>query len=393
MRTKLLQLVETRRKQQLLRQLTPRDARPGPEVQLEGIAAISFCSNDYLGLAADPRVIAASQAAIQRYGVGSGSAPTLTGYCQAHHALETALAGFLERPAVRLFASGYAANLGVLSCVADRHTQIYLDRDCHASIIDGARLSRAHLTRFPHNDIAALAQLLSGATAQAKTSHEKLIVTEGLYGMTGDVAPLSTLAQMAQKKDAWLYCDDAHGIGVIGHQGRGLAHHLGLSTRDVPILIGTLGKALGSQGAFIAGEETVIAAITQNSRPYLFSTAPAPTLAAAATAALHILTTDPMPLTHLLDNIKYFRSSALAAGLPIQEQTKTCPLHPIQIFNLGNEARAQAASEGLISHGCWVKAIRYPTVPRGQARLRITLTARHTQAHLDKLIAGLKHVI
>lgn len=361
------------------------EALPDPEhperVRVDGRELINFCSNDYLGLRAHPLLIGAATECMQRQGVGAGAAHLICGHSLEHAALEAELAEFLGRERTLLFSSGYLANLGVLSALAGRHDLIVADRLNHASLLDGARLAGARLRRYPHGDLTTCARVLE--------SHggARLMVTDGVFSMDGDVAPLPELAALAHRYGAWLVVDDAHGIGVLGSKGAGTLEQAGLAAHSVPILIGTLGKAFGSLGAFVAGDAALIETLIQRARTYVYTTALPPAIAAATRAALRLCQREPWRRRHLLRLVGRFRAGALALGLPLSPSAT-----PIQPLVVGASARALALSDALLELGFWISAIRPPTVPQGSARLRVTLSAAHGEAQVDALLAALGYV-
>ena len=359
---------------------------PGPHLTLEGRPAIAFCTNDYLGLARHPEVVAAFQRGAERHGVGSGSAHLVAGHGPEHQALEEELADFLGRPRALLFSTGYMANLGVIQALAGPGDLVLEDKLNHASLLDGALLARARLRRYPHADLAALRRQLSGpagrtpsASAQALT-----IATDGVFSMDGDLAPLPELAAIARSAGAWLLVDDAHGIGVLGREGQGSMDHFGLGVAEVPILIGTLGKALGTFGAFVAGDEDLIETLIQSARSYIYTTAPPPALAAATRASLALARRDEWRRERLRALIGRFRAEATRLGLPLLPSPT-----PIQPILAGSAERALAWSQALEARGLLVTPIRPPTVPQGAARLRVTLSALHSDQDLDLLLEAL----
>jgi len=356
------------------------DSPQQPRALIEGRALLSFCSNDYLGLANHPDLIAALQRGAERWGLGSGAAHLVNGHSAAHQALEEALAAFTGRPRALLFSTGYMANLGVLSTFAGRGELILQDRLNHASLLDGAQLARASLRRYPHGDVAALRRQLESAAQPAR-----LIATDGVFSMDGDLAPLPELAAVARAAGAWLLVDDAHGLGVLGHGGRGSVDHFGLGADDAPILMGTLGKALGCFGAFVAGSEEVIETLIQRARSYIYTTATPPALAEATRVALRLAERDDWRREHLAALIARFRAGARELGLPLADSST-----PIQPLIVGSDARALAWSRALEERGLLVSAIRPPTVPEGRARLRVTVSAAHSEADVDALLAALE---
>lgn len=340
---------------------------------------LDFAGNDYLGLSQDPRVCEAQAAGARRYGAGAGASHLVSGHLEIHDALEGALASWTGRERALLFSTGYMANIGVLQALADRHTAIFQDRLNHASLIDGATLSGARSRRFHHRDTDDLESLLS----RSEPTH-KLVVSDGVFSMDGDIADIEALITAAQRHNAWLMVDDAHGIGVLGDNGSGCVGSTWGSV-DVPILVGTLGKALGTAGAFVAGDTQLIEHLTQFSRSYVYTTAQPPAIAAATLKALVIVQEEPEHRTRLNANIAYFRREALGLGLPLGTSAT-----PIQPLILGDEARTLRWAMRLQQQGLLVGAIRPPTVPNGEARLRITISARHTCSNIDHLLESLK---
>ena len=347
----------------------------GAEIVVDGQSVLSFCSNDYLGLASHPDVIAALQEGASAYGVGSGASHLVTGHSCAHHELENALAKWTGRERALLFSSGYMANIGVISALCQRHDTVLQDRLNHASLLDGARLTGVQLKRYAHNDCDALTQRL------VKCHGSALVVSDGVFSMDGDVAPLSEMAALAKMHDAVLMVDDAHGFGVLGQQGRGVVDHFKLNSNDVPILVGTLGKSFGTFGAFVAGSEALIETLIQQARSYIYTTAIPPAVAYATLTSLELLKNDDWRRTHLSMLITHFRQRAFDAGLPLSDSQTA-----IQPLIVGDSERAVVLSEALLEQGILVSAIRPPTVPKGTARLRVTLCAAHTKAHVEHLL-------
>ena len=347
---------------------------------------VNFCSNDYLGLARDPAVAAAMAEAAQRYGSGSGASHLVSGHGAEHEALERELAEFTGRARAVVFSTGYMANLGVLAALADKRDLLLADGLNHASLIDAARLVRSPRNLwYPHADAAAARALLDvHAPAAAAEGGGAFIVTDGVFSMDGDLAPLPALAAAARAHDAWLVVDDAHGIGVVGADGGGCCEHFGLDAQAVPVLIGTFGKALGSFGAFVAGDEDVIELLIQRARSYIYTTALPPAVAAATRRALRIVREEAWRREALQARIAQFREGAARRGLAVMPSTT-----PIQPLVLGGERAALAASGRLAEAGYRVTAIRPPTVPAGTARLRITLSAAHTPQQVEGLLAAL----
>jgi 8-amino-7-oxononanoate synthase len=371
-----------------------------PRARIDGRELLTFCSNDYLGLAGHPAVLAAFERGAQRYGVGSGAAHLVTGHSAAHHALEEELADFVDRPRALLFSTGYMANLGVISALTGRGDTVFEDRLNHASLIDGALLGRARLRRYPHADPAGLTRMLGGGEAA-------LVATDGVFSMDGDLAPLPALARIAAGAGARLLVDDAHGLGVLGREGRGTLDHFGLDPEQAPILVGTLGKAFGTFGAFVAGAEDLIETLIQRARSYVYTTAPPPALAEATRASLSIARREEWRREHLRALVSRFRRAASELGLPVMgvpPRPDTRPRTggetgsadragtvetPIQPILAGTPERALAWGLHLEARGILVSPIRPPTVPEGSARLRVTFSAAHTDADLDRLLAAL----
>lgn len=351
----------------------------GVRVVVDGRELLNFCSNDYLGLASHPTVIAAFQQAAARYGVGSGSSHLVCGHSAEHHALEEELAIFTGRERALLFSTGYAANTGIVQALVGRGDAVFEDRLNHASLIDGGLASGARFQRYRHNDVAHLKEQLENSSAA-----KKLIVTDGVFSMDGDVAPLAELAALAQQYDAWLMVDDAHGFGVMGAQGGGVAEHFGLGVQKLPVLMGTLGKGAGSFGAFVVGDNDLIEYLINTARPYIYTTALPPAVAAASRASLVLIRAGQGLRESLRERITQFRNGASILGLDLMPSDT-----PIQPILLGSNERALAWSAALERQGCLVSAIRPPTVPVGQARLRVTLTAAHQVEDVDHLLQAL----
>lgn len=338
-----------------------------------------FCGNDYLGLAHDPRLARAQAAAAYRLGAGSGASHLVSGHRAVHEALEERLAVLTGRPRALLFSTGYMANLAVIQTLCNARTHLFQDRLNHASLLDGATLAGARSRRYHHRDLDDLATLV----ARRPGASDALIVSDGVFSMDGDVADIRELAALAARHAAVLMIDDAHGIGVLGEHGDGCVGRA-IGCDAVPILVGTLGKALGSFGAFVAGDATLIEALIQFARPYRYTTALPPGVAAASLAALDIVTSEPERRARLHANIALFRGLASDAALPLLDSHT-----PIQPLLLRDSARALEWQTTLAAHGCQVAAIRPPTVPSGTARLRITLSAAHTASMIEQLVTAL----
>jgi len=351
---------------------------------------INFCSNDYLGLARDERIASAMGEAARLLGAGAGASHLVSGYTAEHQALERELAEFTNRERALVFSTGYMANLGVMSALADRRDVLIADELNHASLIDAARLVRSSSNlRYPHGNAATAAALLDAhAPSAAATGAGAFVVTDGVFSMDGDLAPLPALAAAAVNHQAWLVLDDAHGLGVVGATGRGCCEVFDLGARDVPILIGTFGKAFGSFGAFVAGDSDIIELLIQRARTYIYTTALPPAVSAATRMALEIVKEENWRREHLHFLIAHYREKAKARGLPITGSST-----PIQPLVLGSEETALSASQKLSAAGFRVTAIRPPTVPVGTARLRITLSAAHSPSQVDGLLGALESSI
>jgi 8-amino-7-oxononanoate synthase len=352
------------------------------EILVEGRWLVNFCSNDYLGLANHPAVIDALQRGASQYGVGAGAAHLVCGHGDPHQALEEELAAFTNRDRVLLFSTGYMANLGVISALLGPGGAVFEDRLNHASLLDGARLSGARLKRYAHVDAAGLRALLPGAVAD-----EVLIATDGVFSMDGDLAPVEELAVLANLHDAWLMIDDAHGLGVLGENGRGLLEVTGHSQDEVPILVGTLGKAFGTFGAFVAGSDDLIEYLIQRARTYIYTTALPPAIAEATRASLILVEEETWRRDQLAARIRQFKRGARHLGLKLLDS-----ITAVQPFVIGDNRATVAASDQLRASGFWVSAIRPPTVPDGSARLRITLTSMHTEDQVDSLLEAMSRL-
>ena len=339
---------------------------------------LNFCSNDYLGLAKNETVITAFKNAADIYGVGSGSAHLICGHSHEHHALEEELAEFTGRERALLFSTGYMANVGTINALVQRGDFVFEDKLNHASLLDGGLSSGANFKRYPHSDLERLEKLLSSSNGQ------KLIVTDGVFSMDGDVAPLRKLAILAKQNAALLMVDDAHGFGVLGKTGGGLVEELNLTQDDVPILMGTLGKAFGTFGAFIAGSETLIETLIQSARTYIYTTALPPAIAEATRASLKIVIAETWRREKLQTLISQFKTGAAQLNLPLMPSNS-----PIQPLLIGDSFRATQMSQQLLEVGFLVSAIRPPTVPKGKARLRITLSALHEADDVARLLETL----
>jgi 8-amino-7-oxononanoate synthase len=365
---------------QLLRRLRTIGQVDGPWLQTGGRRLLSFCSNDYLGLAQHPRLIAALTCAAGRSGVGSTSAHLICGHRTEHAELEDALAAWTGRERALLFSTGYMANLGVLQALLARGDVCVQDKLNHACLLDGAKLSGAGLKRYPHADVEAAARQLATSPDAAA-----LLATDGVFSMDGDVAPLRELAALCARERATLMVDDAHGLGVLGRHGAGSISAAGLAQHDVPLLMATLGKALGCSGAFVAGPAALIEGLIQFARPYIYTTAMPPALASAALEAARLAQGEDWRREKLSALVARFRHRAAELGLPLGGSASA-----IQPLLLGSADAACAAAQTLERQGLLVSAIRPPSVPAGQSRLRITLSAAHEEAHIDRLLAALE---
>ncbi|MDD5461185.1 MAG: 8-amino-7-oxononanoate synthase [Methylococcales bacterium] len=378
----------------------------GIHLQIDGRHIVNFCSNDYLGLANHPDVVSAFKTAADHYGVGSGSAHLICGHSVAHHALEEELAAFTGRDRALLFSTGYMANIGVISALLSRGDAVFEDRLNHASLLDGGLLSGAKFKRYAHADVENLNVHLK------KASGNKLIVTDGVFSMDGDFAPLQVLTAAAKANEAWLMVDDAHGLGIIGEHGGGLLEYFKLDQADVPVLMGTLGKGFGTFGAFVAGSETLIETLIQKARTYIYTTALPAAVAEATRASLKIVITESWRRDKLKNLAKRFRLGAAQLGLELISPICADNLNPagwvsgsvtqqpedlaaanitsaIQPIIIGDSQRVIEISNALLSAGFLVSAIRPPTVPQGSARLRVTFSALHEEQQVDQLLDAL----
>ncbi len=379
MKKALLDTLTQRRAQHLYRTRRIIESPQGPEIVSDGQHYLNFCSNDYLGLANHPQVIEALQAGAARYGVGSGAAHLICGHSRAHHALEEELAAFTQRPRALLFSTGYMANLGVIGALAGRGDTVLQDRLNHASLIDAAQLSGSRLQRYKHTDPTALEKKIVASGGSAA-----LIASDGVFSMDGDSAPVTQLAVLARTHNIPLMLDDAHGLGVLGAHGGGTLEQAGLNLDDVPVLMGTLGKAFGTFGAFVAGSAELIETLIQQARSYIYTTALPPALAEATRTSLKLVHTEPWRREQLHPLIARFTQGAAELKLSLlPSQT------PIQPLLIGSAEHALTLSEQLQARGILVSAIRPPTVPQGEARLRITLSCSHSEAHIDQLLDAL----
>lgn len=367
-----------RRAAHLFRQRPLLEGPQGPEVRVDGQSLLAFCSNDYLGLANHPEVIAALRAGAEKWGVGGGASHLVIGHSTPHHELEEALAEFTGRPRALLFSTGYMANLAAVTALVGQGDTVLEDRINHASLLDAGLLSGARFSRYLHNDAASLASRLEKATGNT------LVVSDGVFSMDGDLADLPDLCAVAKASNAWVMVDDAHGFGPLGATGGGIVEHFGLGLDDVQVLVGTLGKAFGTAGAFVAGSEELIETLIQFARPYIYTTSQPPAVACATLKSLELLQSEGWRRDHLNTLIARFRQGAAEIGLTLMDSPT-----PIQPILVGDSARAMQLSAMLKARGLQVGAIRPPTVPAGSARLRVTFSAAHTQAQLERLLQAL----
>jgi 8-amino-7-oxononanoate synthase len=371
-------------RQSLRRRRRVADTPCAPRVTVDGRDMLAFCSNDYLGLASHPGIIEALREGATRYGAGSGASHLISGHSRAHALLEERFADFLsphlESPRALYFCTGYMANLAVLSALAGRDTDIFSESLNHASLIDGARLSRANVQVYPHGDTVALEELLKASTAKTK-----IVVTDSVFSMDGDLAPLPALLALCEKNGAWLVVDDAHGFGVLGDNGRGALEHFGLRSPYL-VYMGTLGKAAGVGGAFVAAHETVIEWLVQRARPYIYTTAAPPALAHALLASMDIIAGEEGAArrAHLNALIAQLRNT-----LALQRWKLFPSDTAIQPVIIGRNDETMRAAAALYEQGCWVPGIRPPTVPPETARLRITLSAAHTEQDVAQVASAL----
>ena len=357
------------------------DSAQGAHVTIDGRRVVSFCSNDYLGLAADPALVAAAHAAVDQCGVGAGAAHLITGHHRFHDDFEAAFARFVGKPAALLFSTGYLANLGVLTALLAKKGEVFADKLNHASLVDAAQLSGASFTRYRHGDLAQLEGQLAASTAQ-----DKLIVSDLVFSMDGDIAPVDALLDLAERYDTWLYLDDAHGFGVLNEGRGGLTERARASNRV--IYLATLGKAAGVSGAAVAAHASVIDWLIQKARPYIYTTASPPLLAACLLESLRQIETDDTRRERLRNHIAQLREGLVDLKLGALMPSDT----PIQPLLIGANAEAVRLSQALLERGLLVPAIRTPTVPANTARLRITLSAAHSADDVTQLVEAL-HVI
>ena len=354
----------------------------GPLARVDGRELISFCSNDYLGLASDPALIEAASTGARTWGVGSGASHLVSGHLLPHEALEQQLAAFTGFPKALLLSTGFMANLAIVPAIVGRGDAVFADKLNHASLIDAVQLSRADSQRYPHGDLAALERMLGASTAK-----RKLILTDAVFSMDGDLAPLPALLELAECFDAWLVIDDAHGFGVLGPQGRGALAHFALPHAERIIYMGTLGKAAGASGAFVAGSATVVEWLLQRARTYIFTTGSSPIIACALLASLDLIEHGDERRAHLQG-----LTAQLRDGLDNTRWQLVPSPTAIQPIIIGGNHEALRVANALFERGLWVPAIRPPTVPKGTARLRVSLTAAHTNEQVEQLVLALREL-
>jgi 8-amino-7-oxononanoate synthase len=371
-------LADIRRKG-LVRRRFAREGAQGPRIVVDGLEFLAFCSNDYLGLANHPRIVQAAVEAAERHGVGQGASHLLSGHSVLHERLESALAQFVRMPRALHFSSGYQANIGAITALTGAEDEVFSDALNHASLIDGARLSRARVTRYPHADLGALSRALAASEAK-----NRLVVTDAVFSMDGDIAPVPALLELCERHDALLVLDDAHGFGVLGPQGRGTPEHFGVRSPRI-VYVGTLGKAAGVSGAFVAGDDEVVETVLQRARTYIYTTAAPAMLAAAVEASLELIGGEEWRREQLRKLVDTLKRTLRETGMGIAPSDT-----PIQPLVLGTNERALGAAAKLRERGILVPAIRPPTVPEGTARLRISLSAAHSAHDVARLAAALR---
>ena len=368
--------LDNHRKKQLYRKRRIVSSPQSARVVIDGKSLLAFCNNDYLGLANHPTISEAMCTAVAKYGTGSGASHLIMGHSQAHHELEEALALFTGRERALLFSTGYMANLGTILALLNRYDAIFEDRLNHASLVDAGLMSKANFHRYRHSDITHLNQQIQQSTAQ-----KKLIVSDGVFSMDGDLASIRELAKIAQQQNAWLMVDDAHGFGVLGDNGGGIAELYQMNQIDIPILMGTLGKAFGVSGAFIAGSKDLIETLIQFSRTYIYTTAMPPALAEAALVSLQLVQKESWRRDKLKRLIRYFRKGCLDRKISL-----TASETPIQPIIVGSAKAVLQISAKMEQLGILVIPIRPPTVAVNSCRLRITLNVHHDYAMIDQLL-------
>lgn len=377
-------IVAEKKAQGLYRKLRVLESPQGEHIQVDGKPYLGFCSNDYLGLANDPQIKAAAIASITCDGFGSGASHLVVGHHQEHALLEQEIAVFTGRDRALVFSSGYMANLALVSTLVSKSDVVLHDRLNHASLLDGGLLSGARFQRYLHNDMASLRTYLTKFSQDPKVQ-KILVVTDGVFSMDGDLARLDEMVQLCAEFDALLMVDDAHGLGVLGECGKGTVAHFSLSQTQVPVLIGTFGKAFGTSGAFVAGSESLIDYLIQSARPYIYTTAMPPSTAAATRQSLQIVQAASAKRSHLQSLLIHFKQAM--ASLTYELLPSESPIQPVLI---GDSFKTLALSQFLADKGILVGAIRPPTVPDNTSRLRVTFSAGHSFEDVDKLVAALK---
>jgi 8-amino-7-oxononanoate synthase len=372
------QEIKTLKENNLSRKLRVLETHEGVRASFEGRELLLFCSNDYLGLSRHPRVVRAAERALKKYGIGAGAARLISGTTDAHASLEKKLAQFKGKESALVFATGFLANLGILTAFAGEQDVIIMDKLCHASLVDGARLSKAELRVFPHKNYKKCEELLRGA----KDARRRILVTETVFSMDGDLADLKELIRLKEKYKALLVVDDAHGTGVLGTHGRGATENGGFA-KKIDIIMGTLSKAIGGLGGFVAADKTFIDYLINFARPFIFATALPPMLCEAAREAICTIEEEPLLRKKLWANIRKVHQGLTKLGFIIAK-----PESAILPVILGDEKKALTAFEILLKQGIFIPAVRYPTVPKGKARLRVTVSAAHSPEDIKKLIAA-----
>jgi len=373
--------LELLREKSLYRHLRGIDSPQGSHVFIQGTRYVNFSSNDYLGLADDEALKSAAQAAIQKWGTGSGASRLVTGSLKIHHDLEERIAAFKQEERGVIFSSGFQANLGTIQALAGSEDTVFVDRYCHASLIDGARLSGARLRVYPHCDMDRLGELLGKCD-----KGQKLILTDTYFSMDGDVAPLPELLEMARRHEAILLVDDAHAVGVMGPEGRGLTEAFGLQGQ-IDVVVGTFSKALGSQGGFVVGQKSLIEFLINKARTLIYTTGSSPANSAAALRAIELIQADGSRRQRLWENVRYLREGIAQLGFDLLNSEG-----PIIPLILGETSQALHFSKTLEGEGILAPAIRPPTVPRGTDRVRLSVTAKHSKDDLDHLINTLRKI-
>lgn len=376
--------LKEKQQQHLYRSVRISESSQQPHMQINGEKHLAFCSNDYLGLANHPSVIQAFKKTAEKFGVGSGAAHLINGHSIEHQKLEEELAAFTGRERALLFSTGYMANLGTVNALLERGDKLYADRLNHASLIDAGILSKSKMHRYAHNDIEALNRLYERASLQNNTPPNSMILSDGVFSMDGDEAPIKELAKTAKQRQAWLMIDDAHGFGTLGDTGAGLLEQESLTQSEIPILMATLGKAVGVSGAFIAGSHDLIEYLIQTARTYIYTTAMPPAIAAATRASLKLVQHETWRREKLNQHIQQFRKGAEQLGIKLMSSNTA-----IQPILVGSTKEALALSQKLQEKGILVTAIRPPTVPNGTARLRITFSASHSEEDIVILLDSL----